>query len=209
MHLQILQHDLGRFLLAMLGVILFPGCAFAEETAIKVDRDHLPPTVKEETGEIEYILVPHLIAPEEFYVEQPADAPIAGVPGFPMARLAESQAEDVQRVALFVAENGTFADEESVGFGSLSSIRYTFIDGRTLYVSTTHLSPAALEQTISFSGSAVMLATEGEAWLNRSLGLPTTPYELNFVKNNFIITLTGDVAAETLLSMADQLVFEQ
>ena len=63
-----------------------------------------------------------------------------------------------------------FADEEVVGFGILSSIRYTFRNGRILYISTTHLSPAALEQTISFSGNTVMLPTQGEAWLATGLG---------------------------------------
>ena len=179
------------------------------EGAIKVDRDHLPPAVNAETGEVEnYLLVPHLIAPEGFYVAQPTDAPIDGLAGFPMARLADAQAADVQQVALFVAENGSFADEDEVGFGILSSIRYTFGDGRSLYISTTHLSPAALAQTISFSGDTVMLPTQVEAWLDMGLGLPTTPRSLNFVKDNFIITVTGELSADELLAIADQLVFD-
>lgn len=178
------------------------------EGAIKIDRDHLPPAVNAETGAVEnYLMVPHLIVPAEFYEEQLTDAPIESLPGFPMARLADAQTEDVQEVALFVAEDGTFA-EDVVGFGILSSVRYRFGDGRSLTISTTHLSPAALEQTISFSGRSVMLPTYGEAWLDTGIGLPTTPRGLNFVKDNFIITVTGELSVDELLAIADQLLFE-
>lgn len=178
------------------------------EGSIKVDRDHLPPAVNAETGEVEnYLLVPHLIAPAEFYVAQSVDAPIEGLPGFPMARLADAQAEDVQQVALFVAEDGTFA-EDVVGFGILASIRYTLADGRSFIISTTHLSPAALEQTISFSGRIVNLPSYGEAWLDTGVGLPTTPRSLNFVKDDFIITVTGELSTDELLTIADQLAFD-
>lgn len=219
-----------QFLLLLTVVALLSGCALAQQSAgdsqptpsvavnptvalqtsnIKIDSAHLPPAVNEETGEVEdYILVPHLIAPEEFYEEQPIETPILGVAGFPVAQLADTQAEDVQRVALFVAESGAFADEEAIGFGILSSIRYIFADGRTLFISTTHLSPAAMEQAISFSGNAVMLSTQDEAWLDTGLGLPTTPRSLNFVRDDFIITVTGDLAVDELLAIADQLVFE-
>ncbi|MEZ4591643.1 MAG: hypothetical protein R3D55_10965 [Chloroflexota bacterium] len=180
----------------------------AAEEAIKIDRDHLPPVVNAETGEVEnYLLVPLLTVPTEFYVAQPVDAPIEGVPGFPMARLNEAQAGTVQQVALFVAEDSTFAGDV-VSFGILASIRYTLADGRFLTISTTHLSPAALEQTISFSGSSVILPTYGEAWLDTGIGLPTTPRGLNFVKDDFIITVAGELSADELLTIADQLAFD-
>ncbi|WP_420641066.1 hypothetical protein [Candidatus Leptofilum sp.] len=180
-----------------------------QTNSIKIDREYLPPAMNEETGAVDdYLMVPHLIAPAELYEDQPTDTSITGVAGFPVARLANTQTADVQRMAIFVAESGAFTDEDAVGFGILSSIRYTFGDGRTLYISTTHLSPAAMEQTISFSGSVVMLPTQGEAWLDMGLGLPTTPRSLNFVKDGFIITVTGDVNREELISVADQLVLE-
>ncbi|MBK7895126.1 MAG: hypothetical protein IPJ90_09640 [Anaerolineaceae bacterium] len=178
------------------------------EGAIKIDRDHLPPVVNPETGEVEdYLLVPLLTVPTEFYVAQPVDAPLEGLPGYPVARLADAQAEAVQEVALFVAEDGTFA-EGVVGFGILSSIRYTLADGRFLTISTTHLSPAALAQTISFSGRIVNLPSYGEAWLDTDVGLPTSPRSLNFVKDDFIITVTGELSVDELLVIADQLLFE-
>ena len=179
-----------------------------QTSSTKIDRDHLPPAVNPETGEVEnYLMVPHLIAPEEFYAVLPPDTPIEGVPGFPVAHLAEAQAETVQQVALFVAEDGMFA-ENVASFGILASIRYTFADGRFLTISTTHLSPAALEQTISFGGRSVMLPTYGEAWLDTGIGLPTTPRGLNFVKDDFIITVTGELSVDELLAIADQLLFE-
>ncbi|MBK8903859.1 MAG: hypothetical protein IPM53_21945 [Anaerolineaceae bacterium] len=52
------------------------------------------------------------------------------------------------------------------------------------------------------------LTTQGEAWLDTALRLPTTPRSLNFVKDDFIITVTGDLAVDELLAIADQLVFE-
>ena len=212
-----------RFLLLLIVIAVLTGCALEQQTtknpeptstvalqtsSIKIDRDHLPPAVNEETGAVEnYLMVPHLIAPAKFYVAQPVDAPLAGLPGFPMARLNEAQAEAVQQVALFVAEDGTFA-EDVASFGILSSIRYTLADGRSLTISTTHLSPAALEQTISFGGRSVMLPTYGEAWLDTGIGLPTTPRGLNFVKDDFIITVTGELSVDELLTIADQIVFE-
>jgi hypothetical protein len=212
-----------RFLLLLTVVAVMRDCAlerqiadapeptptFALQTSnIKIDREHLPPAVNEENGEVEnYLLVPLLTVPAEFYAEQPTDAPIEGVPGFSMARLADAQVEDVQEVGLFVAEDGTFAEDE-VGFGILSSIRYTLGDGRFLTLSTTDLSPAALEQTISFSGRIVNLPSYGEAWLDTSVGLPTTPRSLNFVKDDLIITVTGELSVDELLAIADQLLFE-
>ena len=212
-----------RLLLLLTVIAVLTGCALEQQTtenpeptptvtlktsSIKIDRDHLPPAVNPETGEVEnYLMVPHLIMPEEFYAVLPPDTPIEGVPGFPVAHLAEAQAETVQQVALFVAEDGTFA-ENVVGFGILSSIRYVFADGRSLTISTTHLSPAALEQTISFGGRSVMLPTYGEAWLDTGIGLPTTPRGLNFVKDDFIITVTGELSVDELLTIADQIVFE-
>lgn len=212
-----------QFLLSLAMVALLTSCAGKQQPVsdtepapavtfqtsnLKIDTEHLPPAVNEETGEVEnYLLVPHLIAPAEFYVAQPVDAPIEGLPGFPMARLNEGQAETVQQVALFVAEDSTFA-EDAVSFGILASIRYTFKDGRSLTISTTHLSPAALEQTISFSGKIVNLPNYGEAWLDTEVGLPTTSRSLNFVKDDFIITVTGDVTTDELLAIAEQLLFE-
>lgn len=212
-----------RFLLLPIVIAVLTGCALEPQASdeskptptvtlqtsnIKIDRDHLPPVVNPETGEVEdYLLVPLLTVPTEFYKEQPTDAPIEGLPGFPVAQLTEAQAENVQEVALFVAEDGTFAEDE-VGFGILSSIRYTLADGRFLTISATHLSPAALEQTISFGGRSVMLPTYGEAWLDTGIGLPTTPRGLNFVKDDFIITVTGELSVDKLLTIADQIVFE-
>lgn len=212
-----------RVLLLLTIISVLSGCALKQQTAdvpepaptaplqtshIKIERDHLPPAVNAETGEVEnYLLVPLLTVPAEFYVAQPVDAPLEGLPGYPVARLADAQAEAVQEVALFVAEDSTFA-ESVVGFGILSSIRYTLADGRFLTISTTHLSPAALEQTISFSGSSVILPTYGEAWLDTGIGLPTTPRGLNFVKDDFIITVTGEPSVDELLAIADQILFE-
>lgn len=210
-----------RVLLLLTIIAVLSGCALKQQTAdgpeptvtlqtshIKIDRDHLPPAVNAETGEVEnYLLVPLLTVPAEFFVAQPVDAPIEGLPGFPMARLNEAQTEAVQEVALFVAEDGTFA-EDVVGFGIRSSIRYTLADGRFLTISTTHLSPAALEQTISFSGKIVNLPSYGEAWLDTGIGLPTTPRGLNFVQDDFIITVAGELSVDELLTIADQLLFE-
>ena len=212
-----------RFLLLLIVIAVLTGCALEPQasdeskptptvtlqtSSTKIDRDHLPPAVNPETGEVEnYLMVPHLIAPEEFYAVLPPDTPIEGVPGFPVAHLAEAQAETVQQVALFVAGDGTFV-EDVASFGILSSIRYTLADGRSLTISTTHLSPAALEQTISFGGRSVTLPTQGEAWLDTGIGLPTTPRGLNFVKDDFIITVTGELSVDELLTIADQIVFE-
>ena len=174
-----------------------------------MDVEKALPNLDSEPEEIpDYILVPLLIAPDEIYTKHQLGTPITRLDGFPTAHIDAENEEDINSVSIALADNSNFTNGEEISFRILSSIRYEFKDGRIVYVSTTLPSPAAIDSVLSFDGNATVLKTQGEAWLDQNVDLDETPSSINFIKDNLIITVTGNVAVEELLSIADELIYK-
>jgi hypothetical protein len=196
-------------LLVFVSAIVLNTNRLQASSLIQVDKEKLPPPIQDESGEFwDYILVPLLVAPNEYYNEAQLDTQFLSSIGFLIAQMDAKRAADVSQVSVYMADSSKFENTDEIGFRILSSIHYQFKDGSNVYVSTTLLSPAALDSALAFSGDAISLESQGEAWLDKNVNLDETPYNINFIKDNLIITVTGNVPMEELLSIADELVYE-
>lgn len=196
-------------LLALVSAMFLTTNGLQASSFIQIDREKQPPTSSEKAGEFwDYILVPLLIAPDEYYSESELNTQFSNSIGFPIARMNAKREANLDRISVYSVDSSGFENVDDIGFRILSSIRYEFEDGSIVYVSTTLPSPAAIDSVLSFAGNVTLLGTQGEVWLDTNVNLDETPNNINFIKDNLIITVTGNVAVEELLSIADELVFE-
>lgn len=180
----------------------------ASEPIIKPDYERLPPSDDAQPGEIPpVILVPLLIAPTEEteYLEHPIDLPFEPT-AKPVARL--SNIDLVQGMWVREADIPEFTDTEAISFLVFYTIRYELNDG-TVYLSTSTPSPAALEKNLGFSGEVTHLDNGLEVWLDANIDSDVTPNAVNFINDDLIITLAGDISLERLQALANQVVIER
>jgi hypothetical protein len=141
------------------------------------------------------------------YIEQPPEATISAPDGRPVAQLADPPAELAQSVAVDLNKAGT-GDGSGVSFEVLAKVRYEG-SGHTVIVFTTQPSPAALRAArsgeIAIGEQQVQLSDGSTAWITTDTP-HDTPNRVVFERDGLLITVTGDLPVDDLITLAERIV---